>query len=209
MGQSDRQAFLIFRNIKFSVNHNDSCYSLNTHPVPGTTLFTLNRLFDFLMKSVLWSQRMYWFHESEPWFCTGESEWQKWNYTWVLLLILPPTIHRNHQKGRKILSFWSKNHFSIAYPCSATPPSYYHLCTDIHTLTHCRQLHQNLRMRTMLVHLWVPSPLSSAGVPTQHIWYPGKYFPCFLKEGNWVQEKETETELTWKNWALAKVWGFL
>lgn len=55
---------------------------------------------------------------------------------------------------------------------------------------HSRGAHQDWKIRIERVHLWVPSPLPLAAIPTQHIWHPGKYFPFFLKEGNRDQERK-------------------
>ena len=68
-------------------------------------------------------------------------------------------------------------------PCKPHPHFHDHLYTDRHTHTH-QKGSLGFKNGDESGPSVVPISLSSARVPTQQIWHPGKYFPFFLKKGS-------------------------
>ena len=125
------QAVLVFRNIKCWVSLNDSCHSLDTHPAPGTKLFT--QVFWFPPGISTLEPQIHWLHESRLWFRIGERA--EVNYNWVLLSPLQPHNPLEQPKGNKIFLTCPLLFLLSNQPCKPHPHFHDHLYTDRHTHT--------------------------------------------------------------------------
>ena len=122
------------------------------------------------------------------------------------LFLGTPTIHWN-QQARKILLLYlllillRNSAILPPPPLPQFPLPFAH--RHAHALTHSRKVYQDLKTRMMLAHLWVPhlcpQLVSRFGV----FGIQESTFLSSLKRETEMEERKTEIEPAWKNWALA------
>ena len=206
-GESDRQPFLVFRNTECQVNHNDSCHSLDTHPIPGTVLFTQGALISS------WNQYFRAREYTDSVSLNSDFAQEKVSgrngiTVRFFSLLCTPTIHWNHQKGRKILLMYPLP-IPAQQPCHPTPSLFPlpFIHRHAHTFTHKRSLGfkdgDEVGRR-----LWFPQLCPQLVSQLSVFGNQKSTFLSSLKKETEIKERQQKQSSQGKT-ALAKVSGFL